>query len=119
MLHASSRHSLLRGLGSTVFTDAIFATSKDDITPHAYARHKEASTAPQPMSSQEQALADIKAAERDPGSGYDGSSLKTHFPGSVIGFDWPPELMEVVKDLAAASTSQVLVIVGRPFTKTH
>jgi hypothetical protein len=71
------------------------------------------------MSSQEQALADIKAAERDPGSGYDGSSVKTHFPGTVIGFDWPPELMEVVKDLAAAATSQLLVIVGRFFAVTY
>ena len=63
------------------------------------------------MSAKEQELADIKAAERDAGSGYVGSSLATHFPGTVIGFDWPPELIEGVKDLGTATTSQLLVIV--------
>src|ERR1700709_560398 len=72
MLYASTRGSLLKSLGSTLFTDSIFATSKADLTPEAYAAHRRHLDAPKPLSTREREMADIRAAEAT--GTYEGSS---------------------------------------------
>ena len=39
MLYASTWLSPLKSLGSSLYTDSIFATSKADLTPEAYDAH--------------------------------------------------------------------------------
>ncbi|RXW18882.1 hypothetical protein EST38_g6968 [Candolleomyces aberdarensis] len=63
MLYASTRASLLKSLGSTLFTDSIFATNKQDLTPSAYLAHQRHQAAPKPLSSREQEIADLRVAE--------------------------------------------------------
>ncbi|KAI6009399.1 hypothetical protein F5J12DRAFT_37253 [Pisolithus orientalis] len=82
MLYASTRNSLSKSLGSTVFTDSLFATSKADVTPEGYAAHKRHQAAPQPLSAREQEMADIKAAERQAaGNVYEGSRARQNHLG--------------------------------------
>ncbi|KAJ7632156.1 hypothetical protein FB45DRAFT_911660 [Roridomyces roridus] len=85
MLYASSRASLLKTLGSTLFSDSIFATSKVDLTPEAYAAHRRHVNAPNPLSASEQEMADVRAAEREAGglSVYQGSRARTGHIGQT------------------------------------
>ena len=74
MLYASTRNALMRALGSATFTDNIYATSKDDVTPEAYAAHLRHLAAPKPLSAREKELEDVKAAEREGGiNQYEGA----------------------------------------------
>ncbi|KIM55952.1 hypothetical protein SCLCIDRAFT_1220783 [Scleroderma citrinum Foug A] len=111
MLYASTRNSLTKSLGSTVFTDSIFATSKGDITPEAYAAHKRHLAAPQPMSAREQEIADIRAAEREAGVVYEGSRAKqNHLGQGTVGYQWSPEAEDAVKRLGDGEGNHVVVL---------
>lgn len=113
MLYASTRNSLTKSLGSTVFTDSIFATSKGDITPEAYAAHKRHLAAPQPMSAREQEIADIRAAEREAGVVYEGSRAKqNHLGQGTVGYQWSPEAEDAVKRLGDSEGNHVVVLVS-------
>ncbi|KAJ7047287.1 hypothetical protein C8F04DRAFT_1449 [Mycena alexandri] len=111
MLYASSRASLLKSLGSTLFSDSIFATSKADLTPEAYAAHRRHILAPKPLSASEQEMADVRAAERQAGglSAYQGSRARTTHIGQTIGMPWSPDLEEAVKGLAESDDSALVV----------
>ncbi|KAF9228719.1 actin depolymerizing protein [Gyrodon lividus] len=111
MLYTSSRNSLTRSLGSTVFTDSLFATSKSDVTPDAYAAHKRHQAAPKPLSAREQEIADIKAAEREAGATYEGSRARqNHLGNQEIGYKWPEEAEEAVRELRAGKGNQLVVL---------
>lgn len=112
MLYASTRASLLRELGSTLFGDAIFATSKADLTPEAYAAHKRHMAAPKPLSSREQEMADIRAAE-DSGV-YEGSRARASHVGTGVGLHWSSDLQEEVKQLAQGEGFGLVIIVSCP-----
>ncbi|TFK55162.1 actin depolymerizing protein [Heliocybe sulcata] len=118
MLYASTRNSLTKSLGSTSFTDSLFATSKSDVTPEAYLAHKRHLAAPQPMSPREKEMADIKAAEREGGVAYRGSQVRTSIVGTGVGFNWGPEVEEAVKGLAGAETSRLVILTIDPATET-
>jgi len=111
MLYASSRASLLKSLGSTLFSDSIFATSKADLTPEAYAAHRRHVAAPKPLSASEQEMADVRAAERQAGglSVYQGSRARTTHIGKTIGMPWTPELEDAVKGLGDGDDSVLVV----------
>ncbi|KAJ7739677.1 hypothetical protein DFH07DRAFT_76833 [Mycena maculata] len=111
MLYASTRASLLKTLGSTLFSDSIFATSKADLTPEAYAAHRRHVIAPNPLSASEQEMADVRAAEREAGglSVYQGSRARASHIGKTIGMPWTPELEEAVKGLAEGDDSVLVV----------
>ncbi|KAJ7461017.1 hypothetical protein B0H11DRAFT_2057824 [Mycena galericulata] len=111
MLYASSRASLLKTLGSTLFSDSIFATSKTDLTPEAYAAHRRHVTAPNPMSASEQEMADVRAAEREAGglSVYQGSRARASHIGQTIGMPWTADLQEAVKGLSEGDDSVLVV----------
>lgn len=113
MLYASTRNALTKSLGSSVFTDSLFATSKLDVTPEAYVKHKKHMTAPQPLSAREQEMADIRAAEREAGgASYEGSSARRNHLGARVGLSWAPEVEEAVKELWMGESSRLVVIVG-------
>lgn len=110
MLYASTRNSLTKGLGSNLFTDTIFATSRDDVTPDAYAAHKRHVAAPQPMSAREKEMAEVKAAERQTTS-YEGSRARQNHIGTPIGIQWPQDVQDAVKDMAGLSQDRLIVLV--------
>lgn len=109
MLYASSRLSLLKGLGSSLFADSIFATSKADLTPEAYAAHLRHVSAPNPLSSREQELADLHAAENSAVS-YQGSQARQAHVGA--GFRWTQEAEEAVMELTRRQEDFLLILVG-------
>jgi twinfilin len=116
MLYASSRNSLLKSLGSSTFTDSIFATSKADLTPDAYEAHLKHIAAPHPMTAREKELADIKEAERAAGgSAYQGSGARqSPFSGlDNKGFKWSDEAEYAVLQLGK-SEGPLLVVIVRP-----
>ncbi|KAH7890002.1 actin depolymerizing protein [Phlebopus sp. FC_14] len=110
MLYASTRNALTKSLGSTLFTDALFATSKSDVTPEAYAAHKRHQAAPKPLSAREQEMADIKAAERE-GTLYEGSRARqNHLGTNEVGYKWTPEAENAVKELGQLASNKAVVL---------
>ncbi|KAJ7349164.1 hypothetical protein DFH08DRAFT_864589 [Mycena albidolilacea] len=111
MLYASSRASLLKSLGSTLFSDSIFATSKADLTAEAYAAHRRHVLAPKPLSASEQEMADVRAAERHAGglSVYQGSRARTTHVGKTIGMPWAADFEDAVKGLGEGDDSVLVV----------
>ncbi|EPQ58361.1 actin depolymerizing protein [Gloeophyllum trabeum ATCC 11539] len=118
MLYASSRNALTKSLGSAHFTDSLFATSKADLTPEAYAAHKRHQAAPQPMSAREKEMADIRAAEREGGVPYRGSQVRQNVMGTGVGLNWGPEVEEAVKGLGDGDGSWLVVLTIDPATET-
>ena len=113
MLYASTRNSVTKSLGSTHFTDSIFATSKDDVTGEAYTRHLRSLAAPKPMSQREKELAELAEAEKKTADAYQGSNArKNHLSGAAIGFAWSTDVEEAFKQLAVEESSKLLVVVS-------
>lgn len=110
MLYASSRASLLKSLGSTVFTDSIFATSKADLTADAYQAHLRHLAAPKPLSAREQEIADVRAAENTSAS-YEGSRARASHVAPV-GFKWAPEVEQAIVELVRSDSSAIVVMVS-------
>lgn len=113
MLYASTRASLMKSLGSTAFTDSIFATSRADVTPAAYAAHLKHRDAPPPLSKREQALADIRAAEREVGSNpYHGTQARTsHLGSTTIGFKWTDDVEKALIKLRDGEGTALVILV--------
>ena len=116
MLYASTRNSLTKSLGSAHFVDSIFATSRADVTPSAYAAHRTHVTAPKPLSHREQEMADILAAERQTHGStslYEGGmqGRKTHV-GGTVGFAWDPAVEGALKELVDADADRLIVLVS-------
>ena len=115
MLYASTRNALTKTLGSNHFVDQLFATSKADLTPAAYAAHKASSSAPQPMSRAEREMAEIREAERQASSGGAGSyqgmrARRTHV--GPVGYSWAAEAEEAVRGLGGGEDSRLVVLVS-------
>jgi len=111
MLYASTRNSVTKSLGSTHFTDSIFATSKKDVTGDAYTRHLRSLAAPKPLSKREKELAEMFEAEKKAADDYQGSNaLKSLLSGAAVGFTWSPEVEEAFKQMAAEAPSKLLVV---------
>jgi twinfilin-like protein len=112
MLYASTRNSLMKALGSAAFVDSIFATSKDDLTPEAYAAHKRHITAPKPLSSREQELADVRAAENNSLS-HQGTTARTSHVNDSIGFPWSDEAETAIVNFSRADACAVVILVSK------
>ncbi|KAF9001881.1 hypothetical protein BDQ17DRAFT_1357648 [Cyathus striatus] len=117
MLYASSRASLIKSLGSTLFTDSIFATSKADLTPEAYGAHLRHLAAPKPLSAREQELADLRAAESSSAT-YDGTRSRISHIDTAVGFIWAPEAEEAVIALGRGEGSGLVVLKIDPQNET-
>ncbi|KAG7452977.1 actin depolymerizing protein [Guyanagaster necrorhizus] len=107
MLYAASRRSLTRSLGSSVFTDSIFVTSKEDLT-EAYAAHRRHVTAPQPLSTREQEIADARAAERE--AGAHSYRPKVNPIGHGVGLNWSDEVEDAIKALGHGEGSGLVLM---------
>jgi twinfilin-like protein len=110
MLYASTRNSLTKALGASHFADALFATSRADLTPDAYTAHRAHLAAPKPMSAREREAAAARDAERD--AGYGGSGQRANHLGTVIGMKWADDAREAVQALAGGDDSRLVLLVG-------
>ncbi|KAL0580426.1 Twinfilin-1 [Marasmius crinis-equi] len=114
MLYASTRASLIRTLGSTSFTDSIFATSRSDISPDAYKGHLAARDAPKPLSAREKELEEARAAERSAtNTTYQGSAGRaSHLgaAGSKIGMPWREDAEKAIEELGTGTEAAAVVI---------
>jgi len=111
MLYASTRLSLLKSLGSSFFTDSIFATSKADLTPEAYDAHLRHVSAPDFLSAREQEIADARKAENEAAS-YAGSNARVTHIGTGHGFNWSPEAEHAVINLGEGTGCSIVIIVS-------
>ena len=111
MLYASTRLSLLKSLGSTLFRDSIFATSKADLTPEAYNAHLRHASTPNLLSKREQEIADLREAENEAAS-YAGSKVRNSHIGTGIGLNWSPEVEHAVTQLGEGTGCSVIIIVS-------
>ena len=113
MLYAATRNTLTKGLGSTHFTDNLFATAKDDLTAEAYAKHRRHLAAPKPMSAREKEMEEVKAAEREAGGrSYEGSRVRQNHVGQGVFLKWSTEAENAIKDLASAEDSRLVILVS-------
>lgn len=117
-LYASTRSSLTKSLGSTIFTDSLFATHKADLTPEAYEAHKRHQAAPKPLSAREQEMANIKAAEREAGNSYEGSNARKNHIGQRVGLSWSSEAEDAVKGLGSRNASRIVILKIEPSTES-
>jgi twinfilin len=117
MLYASTRGSLTKSLGSAFFTDTIFASSKADITPEAYAAHRRHLAAPKPLSSREQEIADVRAAESS--GSYNGSRTRSSHVGPRVELQWTQEVEEAIKNLTENDDCAVVVLVCNAYFLLH
>lgn len=113
MLYAATRTTLTKSLGAAHFTDSIFATSKDELSADAYAKHKRHLAAPKPMSAREKEIEAVKAAERQAGGhSYEGSNTRRNHIASGVGFQWAHDADNAVRELASGSGISLVVLVG-------
>ncbi|KAJ3516718.1 hypothetical protein NLJ89_g945 [Agrocybe chaxingu] len=117
MLYASTRLPLLKSLGSMLFADSIFATSKDDLTSEAYASHKQHAAAPHPLSVREQELAVLRAAENEIAS-YEGSRTRASHVGTGVGLNWSEEVEKMVIELSRGNGDSLVILSIDPTTET-
>jgi twinfilin-like protein len=114
MLYASSRSAITQSLGSGYFTESIFASTKAELTPEGYKAHQAHMAAPQPLSTREKELADLKHAERGAeGSVSGGTQSRKNHIGHTVGLVWDESLSDAVLALGQATTNQ-LVLGVRP-----
>jgi len=113
MLYASTRPSLVKALGSSLFSDAISATAKADLTADAYAAHVRHLAAPDPLSSREQELADLRVAENAAAS-YEGSQARRTHVEPAPGYHWSPRAEEAIVQLGRRTEDSLVVLVSIP-----
>ncbi|KAF8576390.1 actin depolymerizing protein [Ramaria rubella] len=118
MLYASTRATLMKSLGSASFSDSLFATSKADLTPDAYAAHLRHQAAPQPLSAREQAMADVLAAERKSGSQAGPAARVNHLGGTGVQLAWGEDVVSAVGALGHEVASRLVVMRIDPSTET-
>ena len=111
MIYASTRLSLLKSLGSSLFTDSIFATSKADLTPEAFDAHFQHVYAPNLLSAREQEMVNIREAENEAAS-YTGSNVRVTHIGAGHGLNWSPEAEHAVAELGGGTGCSIVIIVS-------
>jgi twinfilin-like protein len=111
MLYASSRASLTKGLGATYFVDTLFATSKADLQPGAYAAHVKNAAAPAPMSAREKEAAAVREAEKQAGAAYGGSGARASpLSAAGKGMKWGPGVEDAIRALGDAAEPTLVVL---------
>lgn len=98
MIYASTRATLTRELGDYRFTDNIYGTDKSEFTWDGYKKHLAHKAAEAPLTRREQELVEIKAAEAQTVSDYQGTSTRKAFtPG--IAFPLTEKAIEALSQL--------------------
>ncbi|KAI8095740.1 hypothetical protein BDF21DRAFT_374090 [Thamnidium elegans] len=98
MLYASTRATLTRELGDYRFVDNIYGTDKSEFTWDGYKKHLAHKAAEAPLTRREQELVEIKAAEAQTVSDYQGTTTRKSFtPG--IAFPLTEKAVEALVQL--------------------
>lgn len=101
MIYASTRATLTRELGDYRFTDSIYGTDKSEFTWDGYKKHLAHKAAEAPLTRREQELVEIKAAEAQTVSDYQGTTTRKAFtPG--IAFPLTEKAIEALSQLTKA-----------------
>ena len=103
MIYASTRSTLIRSLGQQRISTTIFATTPDDLTAAAFARHERHLASAAPMTEREKEQEAMKLAEnstRD-GESNGGRSMvfgKSDAKGVAVGLAWSDAALEATKE---------------------
>ncbi|KAG2228262.1 hypothetical protein INT45_011054 [Circinella minor] len=98
MIYASTRASLTKELGDNHFTDSIYGTTKDDVNYDGYKKHLVHKKAEAPLTQRERELEEIKRAEANTATDYQGASTRrTYAPG--IAFPFTDKALEALREL--------------------
>lgn len=119
MLYASSRAALTKALGSSYFTDSLFATSKADLTAASYAAHLAHNAAPNPLSAREREIAESRAAEQSADTMFEGSRARKNHVGHPVGFPWDPKVEESIRSFSSNELGLLIVMVRHMSSKTR
>ncbi|KAG2202383.1 hypothetical protein INT47_008854 [Mucor saturninus] len=104
MLYASTRATLTRELGDYRFVDSIYGTEKSEFTWEGYKKHLAHKAAEAPLTRREQELVEVKAAEAQTVSDYQGTTTRKSFtPG--IAFPLTEKAVEALSHLAKEDRS--------------
>ncbi len=116
MLYAATRTSLTKSLGSAPFKDSLFATSKDDLSAAAYAKHRASLAAPKPMTAREKEMDEIKQAETWSAT-YAGNRARVSHTKEV-GLELADDVREAITELGNGEGNRLIVLVSTcPFKK--
>jgi twinfilin-like protein len=111
MLYASSRASLTKGLGPTYFTDTLYANSKADLQPGAYAAHLKQAAAPPPLSDREKEAAAAREAEKQASAAYGGSSARASpLSAAGKGLGWGEGVEDAIRALGDTVEPTLVVL---------
>jgi twinfilin-like protein len=106
MLYASTRAALTKALGASSFPSTLFATSKSDLLPGAYAAFLTAQSAPPPLSEREKDMQAARDAERlavEAAGGYEGARARVSPLQHSKGFGLAREVEEALGALGNES----------------
>ncbi|KAI8344054.1 hypothetical protein BC941DRAFT_407633 [Chlamydoabsidia padenii] len=105
MLYASTKATLIKELGDSKFTDSIYGTKKSEFSQDGYKKHLAHKNADAPLTQRERELAEIKAAEAQTVSDYQGTSTrKTYAPG--LAFPLTESAIEALQALKQAKSDR-------------
>ncbi|ORZ18936.1 hypothetical protein BCR42DRAFT_411884 [Absidia repens] len=98
MIYASTKATLTKELGDSRFSDFIYGTQKSEFSLDGYKKHMQHKNADAPLTQREKELAEIKVAEAQAVSDYQGiTTRKTYAPG--ITFPLAPSAIESLQVL--------------------
>lgn len=134
MLYASTRSTLIRSLGQSRISTTIFATTPDDLTAAAFARHERhlASAAPMTEREKEQEAMKLVESKMRDGESNGGRSMvfgKSDVKGVSVGLEWSEEATEAAKAFAGGEkdalyleidikSEQIILAATQPATLT-
>ncbi|KAI5779688.1 hypothetical protein EDC01DRAFT_718885 [Geopyxis carbonaria] len=84
MLFASTRNTLLRELGTELFAESLFATTKAELTAEGFQKHDHHNAEPAPLTEEERSLVQVREAEAEASRGT--STRASHVVGGVVPF---------------------------------
>jgi twinfilin len=96
---------------SSNIVDSLFATSKADLTPAAYVKHRAHIAAPKPLSAREVEMESVLAAQREAEKAYQGNRTRVNNTGREIGFPWNLDVEDAVRALVEPGDRSTLVII--------
>jgi hypothetical protein len=115
MLYAASRAAISKELGSSYFTDSIFATSLADLTSESYKAHKAHNAAPKPLSAKEREIQEAREAEKGSESVYEGSRARKNHVGNSVGMAWDPRSEAAIQSFAGSHLSELIILVSASY----
>lgn len=117
MLFASTRLTLLRELGTEKFSDSLFVTTADELSPSEWQKRERSDGAGRPLTAEERSLEEIRNAEAAEGRGTarrqlaGGSGATGWGQGgqSAVGFRVDDKALEALKRLKEEGKEENLV----------